>query len=111
MKTPTLSRAFKTFQTKGCKHYCLLNELFSASTTTGALCISLTNRPRTSDEERQLHKKFPSTSKKKHKQHVNLEEGSGESDDSSRFKSLLYLSPNVECIKDLHRQAHNCISA
>ncbi|PKI64065.1 hypothetical protein CRG98_015509 [Punica granatum] len=59
------NRAFRTFRTKGCKHYRLLNELSSASTATVTLRISSTDRPRTSDEEGQLHEEFLSTSKKR----------------------------------------------
>ncbi|XP_031388634.1 uncharacterized protein LOC116201512 [Punica granatum] len=75
------NRAFKAFRTKGCKHYSLLNELFSSSTATGALRISSTNPPTTSSEERRLHAAFISASRGKQKQAVNIVECSDESDD------------------------------
>ncbi|PKI68007.1 hypothetical protein CRG98_011603 [Punica granatum] len=75
------NRVFKTFRNKDCKHYRLLNELFNSSSATGALRISSIDLPRTSDEEQQLHEEFISTSKKKQKQPVNLQEGPDESDD------------------------------
>ncbi|PKI69383.1 hypothetical protein CRG98_010181 [Punica granatum] len=75
------NRASKTFRSRGCKHYRLLNELFNSSTTTNALCITSTDLLRTSDEERQLHEEFISTSKKKQNQPINHEEGFDESDD------------------------------
>ncbi|OWM78243.1 hypothetical protein CDL15_Pgr015062 [Punica granatum] len=75
------SRAFKAFRTKGCKHYILLNELFSSSCATGALRISSTNPPTTSFEERRLHAAFISALRGKQKQYVNIGEGSNESDD------------------------------
>ncbi|PKI63841.1 hypothetical protein CRG98_015825 [Punica granatum] len=61
------NRAFKAFRTKGCKHYTLLNELFSSSIATGALRISSTNPPTTSSEERRLHAAFivPTSNAKK----------------------------------------------
>ncbi|OWM82574.1 hypothetical protein CDL15_Pgr002149 [Punica granatum] len=61
------NRAFKAFRTKGCKHYSLLNELFSSSTATGALRISSTNPLTTSSEERRLHAAFISASRGKQK--------------------------------------------
>ncbi|OWM67919.1 hypothetical protein CDL15_Pgr010857 [Punica granatum] len=61
------NRAFKAFRTKGCKHYTLLNELFSSSIATGALRISSTNPPTTSSEERRLHAAFMSASRGKQK--------------------------------------------
>ncbi|OWM68058.1 hypothetical protein CDL15_Pgr017626 [Punica granatum] len=75
------NRASKTFRSRGCKHYRLLNELFNSSTTTNALCITSTDLLRTLDEERQLHEEFISTSKKKQNQPINHEEGFDESDD------------------------------
>ncbi|PKI75435.1 hypothetical protein CRG98_004105 [Punica granatum] len=75
------NRAFKAFRTKGCKHYILLNELFSSSCASGALLISSTNPPTTSSEERRLHAAFISASRGKQKQYVNIGEGSDESDD------------------------------
>ncbi|OWM79399.1 hypothetical protein CDL15_Pgr022811 [Punica granatum] len=65
-----------------CKNYKLLNELFNSSTATGSLCMSLTNPPRTSDDDRQVLEEFLSTSKQQQKQPINLEEGSDQSDDS-----------------------------
>ncbi|PKI44374.1 hypothetical protein CRG98_035233 [Punica granatum] len=89
------NKAFKTFRTRGCKHYRLLNELFSASTAIDALRISSTDRLRTSDEERQLHEEFLSISKKKHKQTINLEKGSDESDDPVQFQIEAKEHPTV----------------
>ncbi|PKI46646.1 hypothetical protein CRG98_032988 [Punica granatum] len=73
--------AYKTFQSKGCKHYYLQKELFRSSTTIGALRTSSTDLPPTLEKERRLNEKFLSRSKGKQKQHVNLEEGSNESDE------------------------------
>ncbi|OWM75747.1 hypothetical protein CDL15_Pgr021912 [Punica granatum] len=73
--------AFKAFRTKGCKHYTLLNELFSSSTAIGVIRISSTNPPTTSSEERWLHAAFISASRGKQKQYVNIGDGSDESDD------------------------------
>ncbi|XP_031398602.1 uncharacterized protein LOC116209179 [Punica granatum] len=105
------NKAFKTFRTRGCKHYRLLNELFSASTAIDALRISSTDRLRTSDEERQLHEEFLSISKKKHKQTINLEKGSDESDDPVQVQKPIISGSRSRVRKGLHRQAHNYRSA
>ncbi|PKI74413.1 hypothetical protein CRG98_005177 [Punica granatum] len=83
------NRAFKVFRTKGCKHYILLNELFSSSCANGALRISSTNPPTTSSEERRLHAAFISASRGKQKQYVNIGEGSDESDDLVNVQELI----------------------
>ncbi|OWM70314.1 hypothetical protein CDL15_Pgr027215 [Punica granatum] len=72
--------AYKTFWSKGCKHCDLQKQLFSSSMAIGALRISLTNLPPTLEEERRLNGEFLSRGKGKQKQHVDLEEGSDESD-------------------------------
>ncbi|OWM86526.1 hypothetical protein CDL15_Pgr026418 [Punica granatum] len=75
------NRAYKTFRSKGCKHYDLQKQLFSSSVATGALRISSTDPPPTLEEERRLNAEFLFRGKGKQKQHVDLEEGSDESDD------------------------------
>ncbi|PKI56318.1 hypothetical protein CRG98_023337 [Punica granatum] len=75
------NKAYKTFRSKGYKHYDLQKQLFSSSVATGALCISSTDPPRTLEEEHRLNEEFLSRGKGKQKQHVDLEEGSDESDD------------------------------
>ncbi|OWM68236.1 hypothetical protein CDL15_Pgr004718 [Punica granatum] len=87
--SPDKNRAFKVFRTKGCKHYILLNELFSSSCANGALRISSTNPPTTSSEERRLHAAFISASRGKQKQYVNIGEGSDESDDLVNVQELI----------------------
>ncbi|OWM77463.1 hypothetical protein CDL15_Pgr016860 [Punica granatum] len=79
------NRAYKTFRSKGCKHCDLQKQLFSSSVATGALPISSTDPPPTLEEERRLNDEFLSRGKGKHKQHVNLEEGSDESDDPAHI--------------------------
>ncbi|PKI65519.1 hypothetical protein CRG98_014019 [Punica granatum] len=56
-------------------------QLFSSFVATGILRISSTNPPPTLEEERRLNAEFLSRGKGKQKYHVNLEEGSDESDD------------------------------
>ncbi|PKI49452.1 hypothetical protein CRG98_030144 [Punica granatum] len=46
------NRAYKTFRSKGYKHYDLQKQLFSSSVATGVLRTSLTNPPPTLEEER-----------------------------------------------------------
>ncbi|OWM81063.1 hypothetical protein CDL15_Pgr007094 [Punica granatum] len=75
------NRAYKTFRSKGCKHYDMQKQLFSSFVATGILRISSTNPPPTLEEERRLNAEFLSRGKGKQKYHVNLEEGSDESDD------------------------------
>ncbi|OWM74627.1 hypothetical protein CDL15_Pgr005207 [Punica granatum] len=75
------SRAYKAFQSKGCNHHDLQKQLFSSSVATGALRISSTDPPPTLEEECRLNEKFLSRGKGNEKQHVDLEEGSDESDD------------------------------
>ncbi|OWM74408.1 hypothetical protein CDL15_Pgr013312 [Punica granatum] len=73
--------AYKTFRSKGYKHYDLQKQLFSSSMSTGALRISSTDPPPTLKEERRLNEEFLSRGKGKQKQHVDHEEGSDKSDD------------------------------
>ncbi|OWM73758.1 hypothetical protein CDL15_Pgr026862 [Punica granatum] len=75
------NRAYKTFRSKGCKHYDMQKQLFSSSVATGVLRISSTDPPPTLEEERRLNAEFLSRGKGKQKHHVDLEEGSDESDD------------------------------
>ncbi|OWM64923.1 hypothetical protein CDL15_Pgr028641 [Punica granatum] len=79
------NRAYKTFRSKGCKHYDLQKQLFSSSVSAGALRISSTDPPPTLEEERRLNEEFLSREKGKQKQHVDLEEGSNESDDPAHI--------------------------
>ncbi|OWM64894.1 hypothetical protein CDL15_Pgr028611 [Punica granatum] len=65
--------AYKTFRSKGCKHYDLQKQLFSSSVATGAVRISSTDPPPTLEEERRLNEEFFSGGKGKQKQHVDLE--------------------------------------
>ncbi|OWM87885.1 hypothetical protein CDL15_Pgr008331 [Punica granatum] len=74
------NRAYKTFRSKGCKHYDLQQQLFSSSVATGVLSISSTDPPPTLEEERRLNAEFLSRGKGKQKHHVDLEEGSDESE-------------------------------
>ncbi|XP_031394615.1 uncharacterized protein LOC116206026 [Punica granatum] len=75
------NRAYKTFRSKGCKHYDMQKQLFSSSVATGVMRISSTDPPPTLEEEQWLNAEFLSRGKGKQKHHVDLEEGSDESDD------------------------------
>ncbi|XP_031375439.1 uncharacterized protein LOC116189841 [Punica granatum] len=75
------NRAYKAFRSKGCSHYDLQKQLFSSSVPTTALRISSADPPPTLEEERRLNEEFLSRGKGKEKLHVDLEEGSDESDD------------------------------
>ncbi|PKI69587.1 hypothetical protein CRG98_010035 [Punica granatum] len=86
------NKAFKTFRARGCKHYLLLNELFNASTVLSPRPIDRGLQMRNDSYMRNSYQ-HPrksinnlSTSKKASTRVTTL----------SRFKSLLYLSPDFE---------------
>ncbi|PKI38227.1 hypothetical protein CRG98_041382 [Punica granatum] len=113
------NRAYKAFRSKGCNHYDLQKQLFCSSVATGALHIFSTDPPPTLEEERRLNEEFLSRGKGKGKQHVDLEEGSDESDDlvyvaepmitESRrrvTKRCLSKSSHVQECMDLFRESY-----
>ncbi|OWM77500.1 hypothetical protein CDL15_Pgr016897 [Punica granatum] len=78
--TNTKNSSFKTFQNKGCKHYTSLKELFRSKTATGALRISSTDPPKSPETYARMEEEFLAASSRG-KEPINLEEGSGDSDD------------------------------
>ncbi|OWM87324.1 hypothetical protein CDL15_Pgr022431 [Punica granatum] len=83
------NRAYKTFRSKGCKYYDMQKQLFSSFVATGVLRISSTDPPPTLEEERRLNAEFLSRGKGKQKYHVDLEEGSEESEDPAHVAQLI----------------------
>ncbi|OWM89461.1 uncharacterized protein LOC116199351 [Punica granatum] len=73
--------SFKTFQNKGCKHYTSLKELFRSKTATGALRISSTDPPKSPETYARMEEEFLAAASSRGKEPINLDEGSGDSDD------------------------------
>ncbi|OWM78587.1 hypothetical protein CDL15_Pgr002754 [Punica granatum] len=79
--TNTKNSSFKTFQNKGCKHYTSLKELFRSKTATGALRISSTDPPKSPETYARMEEEFLAAASSRGKEPINLDEGSGDSDD------------------------------
>ncbi|XP_031376396.1 uncharacterized protein LOC116192101 [Punica granatum] len=73
--------SFKTFQNRGCKHYTSLKELFRSKTATCALRISSTDPPKSPETYARMEEEFLQAGSSRGKEPINLEEGSGDSDD------------------------------
>ncbi|OWM86921.1 uncharacterized protein LOC116189307 [Punica granatum] len=72
---------FRTFRSKGCKHYDALKTLFKASTATGALRISSTDPPKGLRTCERVEEQFLAAPNSRGEEPIDLEEGSGDSDD------------------------------
>ncbi|OWM63214.1 hypothetical protein CDL15_Pgr010614 [Punica granatum] len=72
---------YKSFQAKGFKHYNSLNELFRSKTATGALRMSSAEPPKSPETYARMEEDFLAASANRGKEPLNLEEGSGDSDD------------------------------
>ncbi|PKI50803.1 hypothetical protein CRG98_028798 [Punica granatum] len=74
--------SYKSFQSKGYKHYNSLKELFRSKTATSALRISSAEPPKSPGTYACMEEEFLAVATSHGKEPINLEEGFGDSDDS-----------------------------
>ncbi|OWM72719.1 hypothetical protein CDL15_Pgr002605 [Punica granatum] len=75
---------FKIFRAKGCKHYEALHLLYRSATATGGLRISSTEPPKSPRSYARMEEQFLAGRNSRGKEPIDLEEGSGDSDDAAR---------------------------
>ncbi|OWM74274.1 hypothetical protein CDL15_Pgr008588 [Punica granatum] len=75
---------FNTFRSKGCKHYEALNLLYRSTTATCDLRISSTDTPKSLRSYARIEEQFLAGHNSRGKEPIDLQEGSGDSDDLAR---------------------------
>ncbi|XP_031378477.1 uncharacterized protein LOC116193873 [Punica granatum] len=75
---------FKNFQSKGCKHYEALHLLYRSATATSGLRISSTEPPKSPRSYARMEEQFLAGRNSRGKEPIDLQEGSGDSDDAAR---------------------------
>ncbi|OWM63782.1 hypothetical protein CDL15_Pgr006044 [Punica granatum] len=75
------SSNFRTFRSKGCKHYEALKLIYKTSSATGGLRISSTDPPHSPRSYERIEEEFLALRNSRGKEAIDLAEGSGDSDD------------------------------
>ncbi|PKI45720.1 hypothetical protein CRG98_033853 [Punica granatum] len=75
---------FKAFRSKGCKHYEALYLLYRSATATGGLRISSIDTPKSPRSYARMEEQFLAGRNSRGKEPIDLQEGSGDSDDPAR---------------------------